>query len=113
MSTALETLEELPRSYPDEMTRASVKPLWPSMRNVLPHGQPNPLTKSHRWAFQDVRPLLLKAGELTPSRKRAKATFSVPVFAEVGHEAAQEAFLIRIHDTPLQDKLGSYKERIR
>ena len=51
------------------MTKAGVLPLWPSLRNLLPVGQPSPVTKSHLWAYNDVRPLLLKAGELTPVEK--------------------------------------------
>ena len=51
------------------MSRAGVAPLWPMMRNVLPHDAPNPVTKPAHWAFQDLRPLLLRAGELTPVEK--------------------------------------------
>ncbi len=69
MSTQLGTLAELPQEYRDAMTRVGVAPLWPQMRNVLPHGAPVPVTKSHLWAFADVRPLLLRAGELTPVEK--------------------------------------------
>jgi gentisate 1,2-dioxygenase len=44
-----------------------------------------------------------------------KDTFSAPVFAELEHQAAGEipAFLVRIHDSPLQEKLGYYEERAR
>lgn len=67
--TALGTLEELPQAYRDDMTEAGVVPLWPMLRNLLPPGQPKPVTKSHLWSYEDVRPLLLKAGELTPVEK--------------------------------------------
>ena len=40
-----------------------------------------------------------------------KDTFSAPVFASLSHEADEEAFLVRIHDRPLQEKLGYYEER--
>ena len=40
-----------------------------------------------------------------------KDTFSAPVFASLCHEADEEAFLVRIHDRPLQEKLGYYEER--
>ena len=53
--TALGTIEELPQSYREEMAKAGVLPLWPQLRNVLPHGQSNPVTKSHLWSFEDVR----------------------------------------------------------
>ena len=69
MSTKLGTLEELPLDYREAMTRAGVAPLWPQLRNALPHNAPQPVTRSHLWAYQDVRPLLLRAGELTPVEK--------------------------------------------
>jgi gentisate 1,2-dioxygenase len=69
MSTGLGTMEELPRDYRDAMAKAGVGPLWPQMRNALPHNAPQPTTRSHCWAYQDVRPLLLRAGELTPVEK--------------------------------------------
>jgi gentisate 1,2-dioxygenase len=44
-----------------------------------------------------------------------KDTFSAPVFAEIEHHAADDepAFLIRIHDAPIQERLGYYEERAR
>lgn len=69
MSEQLGTLEELPQDYRDAMGEAGVSPLWPMMRNVLPHGAPNPKTQSGYWNFERLRPLLLRAGELTPVEK--------------------------------------------
>ena len=44
-----------------------------------------------------------------------KDTFSAPVFARIEHAVAGDApaFLVRIHDAPLQEKLGYYEERAR
>ncbi|MDA0962168.1 MAG: cupin domain-containing protein [Proteobacteria bacterium] len=69
MSEQLGTLEELPQEYRDDMARAGVAPLWPMMRNVLPHGAPKPVTKPGHWSYPALRPLLLRAGELTPVEK--------------------------------------------
>ncbi|MFZ1815894.1 MAG: cupin domain-containing protein [Rhizobiaceae bacterium] len=69
MSEQLGTLEELPQDYRDAMTKAGVAPLWPMMRNLLPHGKPMPVTRPSHWTYGDVRPLLLRAGELTPVEK--------------------------------------------
>jgi gentisate 1,2-dioxygenase len=69
MSTQLGTLEELPPDYREAMEGARVSPLWPMMRNVLPHGQPAAVTKPAVWSFEKIRPLLLRAGELTPVEK--------------------------------------------
>ncbi|MEP4198503.1 MAG: cupin domain-containing protein [Aliishimia sp.] len=65
----LGTLEDLPEDYRAAMAAAGVAPLWPMMRNVLPHGTPQPVTKPGHWAYTDVRPLLMRAGELTPVEK--------------------------------------------
>ncbi len=69
MAEELGTLEDLPPDYRDDMARAGVAPLWPMMRNVLPHGAPTPVTRPGHWAYPDLRPLLLRAGELTPVEK--------------------------------------------
>lgn len=69
MSEQLGTLEELPQDYRDDMAAAGVAPLWPMMRNVLPHGAPQPVTKSGYWKYGALRPLLMRAGELTPVEK--------------------------------------------
>lgn len=69
MTETLGTLDELPQDYRDQMALAGVAPLWPMMRNVLPHDAPQPVTKPGHWAFDAVRPLLLRAGDLTPVEK--------------------------------------------
>ncbi|UYV38143.1 cupin domain-containing protein [Rhodobacteraceae bacterium D3-12] len=69
MGETLGTLEELPQGYRDDMASAGVAPLWPMMRNVLPHGAPQPQTIAGYWNYDKIRPLLLRAGELTPLEK--------------------------------------------
>ncbi|MEM8921629.1 MAG: cupin, partial [Pseudomonadota bacterium] len=69
MSQKLGTLEELPQEYRDAMSEAGVAPLWPMMRNVLPHNAPAPVSVGAHWKYGDVRPLLMQAGELTPVEK--------------------------------------------
>ncbi len=69
MSEQLGTLEELPEDYRNDMASAGVAPLWPMMRNVLPHGAPKPVTRPGHWTYDSLRPLLLRAGELTPVEK--------------------------------------------
>ncbi|MEL6233053.1 MAG: cupin domain-containing protein [Pseudomonadota bacterium] len=69
MSDQLGTLEDLPQDYRDAMTAAGVAPLWPMMRNVLPHGQPAAVTQPGFWSYAALRPLLVRAGELTPVEK--------------------------------------------
>ena len=87
--TQLGTLEELPQDYRDAMDAASVGPLWPQMRYALPHNAPVPITKPHLWPYADV-------------------------FAAIEHHAdVGNAFLMQIHDGPLQKRLGFYEERAR
>ena len=62
----LGTLEELPLDYRNTLESEHLAPLWPMLRDVLPHGAPKALTKPCLWAYQRIRPLLLRAGELTP-----------------------------------------------
>ncbi|MEM7568344.1 MAG: cupin domain-containing protein [Pseudomonadota bacterium] len=69
MSQTLGTLEELPKEYRDQLDAAGVAPLWPMMRNVLPYDVPSPITKAGLWRYADARPLLMRAGELTPVEK--------------------------------------------
>ena len=57
-------------------------PLWPSLRAVLPPGKPQPRTRATHWSYEALRPLLLKAGELTPIEKAERR---VLVLANPGH----------------------------
>lgn len=66
---ALGRLEDLPQEYRDELTKQNLVPLWPSLRAVLPPGIPSRRTQATSWSYQALRPLLLKAGELTPMEK--------------------------------------------
>ena len=69
MTTNLGTMEELPSDYRDAVAGANTTPLWPLMRKALPHDAPQPQSKACLWAFDKIRPLLLRAGELTPVEK--------------------------------------------
>ena len=78
----LGTLEELPAEYRAAMTAVNLVPLWPSMRALLPHGAPRPQTRPTLWRYAEVRPLLLRAGELTPIERAERR---VLVFSNPGH----------------------------
>ena len=69
MSTNLGTMEDLPLDYRQAVENANTTPLWPLMRKALPHDTPVPQSKACLWAYDTVRPLLLRAGELTPVEK--------------------------------------------
>ncbi|EHR71590.1 gentisate 1,2-dioxygenase [Burkholderiales bacterium JOSHI_001] len=82
MSHDLGRLEDLPPDYVQSLRALNLVPLWPSLRAVLPPGQPRPATQPTCWAYETLRPLLLRAGELTPM---AKAERRVLVLANPGH----------------------------
>ena len=75
-------LEDLPLEYREALTKQNLVPLWPSLRGVLPPLKPRPLTTPTFWSYQSIKPLLLKAGELTPIEKAERR---VLVLANPGH----------------------------
>jgi len=75
-------LEDLPADYREALTGRNLVPLWPSLRGVLPPTRPRPLTRATAWAYRDIKPLLLRAGELTPIEKAERR---VLVLANPGH----------------------------
>jgi len=69
MSEQLGTIDELPTEYLDALTGQDAMPLWPSLRGILPYDKPIHRTVPHVWRYEALRPLLLRAGELTPMEK--------------------------------------------
>jgi gentisate 1,2-dioxygenase len=65
----LATIDDLPASYRAGLNSRNVVPLWPSLRAALPHGRPTRRTQPVLWRYREIRPDLLKAGELTPIEK--------------------------------------------
>lgn len=65
----LGTLGELPPDYLDALRAANLVPLWPSLRSLLPPHAPRTSTRTTHWPWAAIRPLLLRAGALTPIEK--------------------------------------------
>lgn len=82
MTTELGRIEDLPPDYRDALARRNLVPLWPSLRAVLPAGQPHPRTLPTLWAYAGLRPLLLQAGTLAPIERAERR---VLVLANPGH----------------------------
>lgn len=80
--TELGRLEDLPVDYVESLTAANLVPLWPNLRAVLPPHKPQPRTRATHWPYASLRPLLMKAGELTPIEKAERR---VLVLANPGH----------------------------
>ena len=75
-------LEDLPADYVAELRAQNLVPLWPNLRAVLPPDKPRPNTRATHWSYEALRPLLMKAGELTPIEKAERR---VLVLANPGH----------------------------
>ena len=75
-------LEDLPADYVAALRAQNLVPLWPNLRSVLPPGKPRPNTRATHWPYAAIRPLLTRAGELTPIEKAERR---VLVLANPGH----------------------------
>jgi gentisate 1,2-dioxygenase len=75
-------LEDLPADYRAALTAQNLVPLWPSLRAVLPPHKPQPRTRATAWHYAAIKPLLLRAGDLTPIEKAERR---VLVLANPGH----------------------------
>jgi gentisate 1,2-dioxygenase len=75
-------LEDLPPEYLADLRELNLVPLWPSLRAVLPPGKPRPNTRPTIWSYEALRPLLMRAGELTPIETAERR---VLVLANPGH----------------------------
>lgn len=67
--TQLGSMADLPQDYVRDLAAQSVIPLWPGLRQVLPHDKPGRQTLPYLWRYDALRPYLLRAGELTPIEK--------------------------------------------
>jgi gentisate 1,2-dioxygenase len=65
----LGTLDDLPPDYLDALRAENLVPLWPSLRSLLPPERPKTATRPTHWRWSAIRPLLLRAGALTPIEK--------------------------------------------
>jgi gentisate 1,2-dioxygenase len=69
MADDLGRLDDLPGDYLAALAAQHTLPLWPSLRTVLPYGKPARATRPVLWRYRDIRPHLLRAGELAPIAK--------------------------------------------
>jgi gentisate 1,2-dioxygenase len=65
----LGTLGELPPDYLEALRASNLVPLWPNLRALLPPDAPRTTTRPTHWSWTSIRPLLLRAGALTPIEK--------------------------------------------
>ncbi len=75
-------LDDLPIEYRDALAAQNLVPLWPSLRAVMPPTTPRTQTRATHWSYAAIKPLLLRAGELTPIEKAERR---VLVLANPGH----------------------------
>ena len=82
MTNELGRIEDLPADYVAELKSHNLMPLWPNLRAMLPPEKPRPATQATHWPYAAIRPLLIRAGELTPIEKAERR---VLVLANPGH----------------------------
>jgi gentisate 1,2-dioxygenase len=75
-------LEDLPEDYVQDLRNRNLVPLWPSLRGVLPPHVPARQTRPTCWSYAEIKPLLLRSGELAPIEKAERR---VLVLANPGH----------------------------
>ena len=95
MSTDLGRLEDLPADYRSALSAQHLVPLWPSLRALLPPGVPRPRTQATHWSYEALRPLLMRAGELTPIEKaeRRVLVLANPGFGVESMQASASIYL--------------------
>jgi gentisate 1,2-dioxygenase len=88
-------LEDLPADYVAQMQAQHLVPLWPSLRALLPPLLPQPATRPTHWAYEAIRPLLMRAGELTPIEKaeRRVLVLANPGFGPASMQASPAIYL--------------------
>jgi len=62
-------LEDLPADYLSALSTEQLVPLWPSLRALIPPHIPARQSRPTHWRYAGIRPLLMRAGELTPIEK--------------------------------------------
>lgn len=95
MTQELGRLEDLPADYREALAARNLVPLWPSLRSLLPPGRPRPATRATHWSYEALRPLLLRAGELTPIEKaeRRVLVLANPGFGPESMQASAAMYL--------------------
>lgn len=88
-------LEDLPGDYVQALKAQNLVPLWPSLRALLPPGKPRPKTRATAWSYESLRPLLMRAGELTPIEKaeRRVLVLANPGFGGESMQASSAIYL--------------------
>lgn len=75
--SATAALDELPTAYQRVLKDKNLVALWPLMRSALPHNKPDRRTQPVVWRYRDIRPDLLKAGELAPIEKAERRVLAL------------------------------------
>jgi gentisate 1,2-dioxygenase len=95
MDAELGKLEDLPGDYVSALKAQNLVPLWPSLRALLPPLKPRPKTQATAWSYESLRPLLMRAGELTPIEKaeRRVLVLANPGFGGESMQASSAIYL--------------------
>ena len=65
----LQRADELPPDYRATLDANNLLPAWTLLRSVLPVGSPAHSARATHWNYRQLRPLLMRAGDLVPMDK--------------------------------------------
>jgi gentisate 1,2-dioxygenase len=74
---ALGTAEELPSDYRATLQELQVVPAWTVLRGVMPLNKPAHQANAVHWKYRDLRPQLLRAGDLVPVEKAERRVLAL------------------------------------
>ena len=73
----------LPNEYVTALNEKHVVPLWPHLKEAMPLKRPSVTSKACIWRYEQIRPLLMQAGELVPLEKAGRRAL---VYCDPGAE---------------------------
>lgn len=108
-------------AFYEELGRRHVVALWNVAASLLPR-EPKVRVIPYLWRWSDLQPLLERSGELVPLKRGAERRvlgFIDPGLPERfgathtlrGAYQGEDAILFSVHDTPVMQALGFYREQ--
>lgn len=67
----------LPADYAADLEALSLLPGWALLRVITPETLPNRIARPFHWAYEHMRPLLLRAGELVPMEEAERRVLAL------------------------------------
>ena len=94
---------ELPADYRARLSSLDLLPAWTLLRAVMPIGAPVHQAQAKHWAYRDIRPELLQAGELVTAERAERRVLA---FVNPGIDPARMATMPSIFFRPAAHPTG-------